>query len=175
MPSLKRVFFAGMITLFMLFNLQSNARLYAEPSMAIYAALTGGQKAITYTVLSTDTLTTIATALTSAINADTRLQAIGVTATAKNTVVSLQSTSPNLTTYVQSVSAGATETISLSTGVGVTEAAYNNVNDPVSRRKVNRDLPRMGRASIMCSVNDLRANDNACNIKRLFLIISREP
>ena len=95
-------------------------------------ALTGGQQAIPYTVLAGDTLTTIATGIAAAVNANTNLQNIGVTATAKNTVVSLQSTSPNLTTYVQSVSAGSTETISLSTGVGVTEAAYNNVNELVA-------------------------------------------
>ena len=42
------------------------------------AGLGGGQEADTYTVMSGDTLTSIATGLTNAINADTSLQAIGV-------------------------------------------------------------------------------------------------
>ncbi|MEL4474459.1 hypothetical protein, partial [Shewanella algae] len=46
------------------------------------AGLSGGLKAINYTVLSGDTLSTIATNLAAAITADTSLQAIGVSATA---------------------------------------------------------------------------------------------
>ena len=76
-------------------------------------ALSGGQTAITYTVLSTDTLTTVATGLKTAINANTGLQAIGVSATSAGTVVTLRSNSVNATTYAQSVGTGATETITL--------------------------------------------------------------
>jgi len=86
--------------------------------------LTGGQEAVTYTVLSADTLTTIATGLAAAINADTHLQAIGVTATSASTVVSVKSTSVNATTYIESTSGGATETITLSTSTnGIQTAA----------------------------------------------------
>ncbi|MFX6357487.1 hypothetical protein ABTF91_20095, partial [Acinetobacter baumannii] len=56
-------------------------------------ALTGGSRAITYTVLATDTLTTIATGLKNAINADTQLSALGVTATSASAVVSISSNS----------------------------------------------------------------------------------
>jgi len=77
-------------------------------------ALSGGSKNVNYTVLAADNLTTIATALRNAINADTALQAIGVTATSTGTTITIRSTSQNATTYAQSVSTGSTETISLS-------------------------------------------------------------
>ncbi len=77
-------------------------------------ALSGGSKNVNYTVLAADTLTTIATALKNAVNADTALQAIGVTATSTGTTITIRSTSQNATTYGQSVSTGSTETISLS-------------------------------------------------------------
>ncbi|MDR3616274.1 MAG: RHS repeat-associated core domain-containing protein [Candidatus Obscuribacterales bacterium] len=81
---------------------------------AFDAALTGGFKTITYTVLSADTPTTIATGLTSAVNADSDLSSLGVTATSAGAVVTIRSTSDNATTYSQSTSSGATETITLS-------------------------------------------------------------
>jgi RHS repeat-associated protein len=95
------------------------------------SGLTTGQQAVTYTVLAGDTLTSIATGLAAAVNANTNLQGIGVSATAVNQIVNLQSTSSNLTTYTKSVNAGGTETITLSSGVGVMQAAYNNVNELV--------------------------------------------
>ncbi len=91
--------------------------------------LATGSKAISYTVVAADTLTTIATNLAAAINADATLTALGVTATASSTVVNLKSLSPNLTTYVTSTSAGATETLALGAGMGVMQSFYNNVNE----------------------------------------------
>jgi hypothetical protein len=67
----------------------------------------------TYTVTSSDTPTTIATGLTAAINADTKLQAIGVSATSSAAQIALNSNSPNVTTYNPSTSATATESISM--------------------------------------------------------------
>lgn len=77
-------------------------------------ALSGGTKNVNYTVLAADTLTTITTALKNAINADTALQAIGVSATSVGTSITIKSTSLNATTYAQSLSNGSTETITLS-------------------------------------------------------------
>ncbi len=91
--------------------------------------LATGSKAISYTVVAADTLTTIATNLAAAINADATLTALGVTATASSAVVSLKSLSPNLTTYVTSTSAGATETLALGAGMGLMQSFYNNVNE----------------------------------------------
>ncbi len=96
------------------------------------AGLSGGTKAVAYTVLGGDTLTSIATNLAAALNADTDLQAIGVTATSNSTVVSLKSISPNLTTFAQSLNAGATETIALSSSTSVVQSTVNNVNELVS-------------------------------------------
>ena len=81
------------------------------------AGLSGGQKSKSYTVLSGDTLTSIAAALTSAINADTDLQGIGVSATSSGTAITMLSTSTNVTSYTESTSGGATETITLGTTV----------------------------------------------------------
>jgi YD repeat-containing protein len=77
------------------------------------AALSGGQQAISYTVATGNTLTNLATGLKNAINANTSLQAIGVTATSSAAVVTMKSTSVNVTTYTESTSVGATETIAL--------------------------------------------------------------
>ncbi|NJL70778.1 MAG: hypothetical protein HC888_03810 [Candidatus Competibacteraceae bacterium] len=77
-------------------------------------ALAGGLKAVPYTVLAADTLTTIAAGLTSAINADSSLAAIGVSATSVGTAITIKSNSQTATTYSQSKSNGATETITLS-------------------------------------------------------------
>ena len=85
------------------------------------AALSGGQEAVPYTVLAGDTLTTIATGLKSAINADAHLSALGVTATSASTVVSINSNSTNVTSYTESVSGGATETIALAVNQNQTE------------------------------------------------------
>jgi hypothetical protein len=78
------------------------------------AALTGGFKTITYTVLSADTLSTIAAGLTAAVNADSDLTSLGVTATSAGAVITMKSTSDNAITYSQSTSSGATETMTLS-------------------------------------------------------------
>jgi RHS repeat-associated protein len=78
------------------------------------AALSGGQTAINYTVLAGDTLTTMATGLKNAINANAGLTAAGITATSAGTSITIKSTSANATTYSQSVNSGATATISLS-------------------------------------------------------------
>ena len=77
------------------------------------AALSGGTKSNNYTVIGGDTLTSIATALTTALNGDSSLSDIGVTATSSGTVILVSSTSVNQTSYASSTSGGATETITI--------------------------------------------------------------
>lgn len=77
------------------------------------AALAGGTKSKNYTVVGGDTLTTIATGLANAINGDTDLAGIGVTAQGIGPAVYMSSTSVNQTSYSSSLSGGATETISI--------------------------------------------------------------
>lgn len=96
------------------------------------AGLPGGNKSVGYTVQSGDTLTSIATNFAAALTADSDLQAIGVSATANSTVISLKSTSPNLTTFARSLSSGATETIVLSSSTSVVQSVVNNVNELVA-------------------------------------------
>ncbi len=69
-------------------------------------SLPSGQEQVSYTVLSGDTLNSILSGLAAAINADTNLAAIGITASAATPgVFTFQST----TTYSSSASSGATE------------------------------------------------------------------
>ncbi|RTL42340.1 MAG: LysM peptidoglycan-binding domain-containing protein [Candidatus Melainabacteria bacterium] len=96
------------------------------------AGLGTNPRSVSYTVVAADTLTSIATNLAAAINADSTLSGLGITATANSTVVSLKSLSPNLTTYATSKSAGSTETLSLGTGIGVMQSTYNSVNELTS-------------------------------------------
>jgi RHS repeat-associated protein len=96
------------------------------------SALSTGTETVSYSVVAADTLTSIATNVAAAINADTNLSNIGVTASSSSTVVSIESVSPNLTTYTESVSSGATETIALGSSIGATQAAFNSVNELIS-------------------------------------------
>lgn len=73
--------------------------------------LTGGPENVTYTVKNGDSISSIATGLANAINANPNLPVMGVSATATGTFVHLQSLSIYSTNYGTSVSAGATETM----------------------------------------------------------------
>ncbi|MCA9815504.1 MAG: hypothetical protein KC652_10355 [Cyanobacteria bacterium HKST-UBA01] len=92
------------------------------------AGLTSGSQAVTYTVGSSDTLEDVAAGLAAAINGNSNLSAIGVSATARSTVVNLSSVSLHLTTYGQSVSTDATERLTLAPAACATRYDYNNVN-----------------------------------------------
>jgi hypothetical protein len=90
-------------------------------------SLSGGQEIVNYTVLSTDTLATIATNLAAAITADANLQTLGVNASATSTLLKIRSTSPNITTYTSSTSGGATETITLGVSSNIVQNATVNL------------------------------------------------
>ena len=75
------------------------------------ANLAGGQETASYTVISGSTLANIASGLAAAVNADTNLQAIGQGASSSSAVVSVTTD----TSYTESVSGSATETITLGT------------------------------------------------------------
>jgi len=68
------------------------------------SALATNPTQISYTTISGDTTTKIATGLKNAINANSALAAIGVTATSATNVVTIESLSLNNTTYSESVS-----------------------------------------------------------------------
>ena len=102
-------------------------------TLTVYdAGLSGGSEAVAHTVLSGDTLTSIATNLTAAINANTNLQAVNVSATSSGTVVFVKSSSINATTYAKSLSGGATETIALAPSTSANLYGYNNLNELTS-------------------------------------------
>ncbi len=83
------------------------------------AGLSGGTASVNYTVLSTDTLGSIAVALSNAINTDTSLSAIGVTSfgSLSPAQLTISSRSSNPTTYAVSTSGGATETLTITSPV----------------------------------------------------------
>jgi len=93
------------------------------------AGLPGGSQAIVYTVLAGDTLSSIATGLATAINANANLTAVGVTASASSTVLNIKSASINNTTYTKSLSGGATATLTLAPATSATQYSYNNLNE----------------------------------------------
>jgi RHS repeat-associated protein len=101
------------------------------------ALLTGGLEAVTYTVKTGDTLTTIAAGLAAAVNADTKLAAVGIIAYSSLSVISLSTAKGNTTTFTESTSGGSTETITVAAGLNLTtnygyDAAGNNnsIQDP---------------------------------------------
>lgn len=84
--------------------------------IVIDAGLAGGQLAVPYTVQMSDTTTNVAVGLKNAINASGTLAALNITATNTTNVLSIKSSSPNLTTYTYTLSNNATETVVLAAG-----------------------------------------------------------
>ena len=83
------------------------------------AQLTNAYENVNYTVHSGDTLTSIATNITSAINADANLSAINISATSQASTITIANSATDLTNYAQSTSINATETISLPISVTI--------------------------------------------------------
>ena len=81
---------------------------------------------VSYTVISGDTTTTIATKLATAINGNAALAAIGVTATSSTNTLRIQTYSYNNTTFTESVSGS--ETITLTAFQGTPIYIANNSN-----------------------------------------------
>lgn len=77
------------------------------------SALSGGSLSKTHTVTAGESLASLASALASAINSDTALATIGVSASANGAVLQASSTSADQTSYSASVNGGASETISV--------------------------------------------------------------
>ncbi|MBX9951070.1 MAG: hypothetical protein K2Y39_18005 [Candidatus Obscuribacterales bacterium] len=77
----------------------------------IDSGLSGGTRTINYSVQAGDNLTSFATGISNAINADTGLQGIGVSSTSSGQIVSISSNSPNRTTIRTSTNANATEVL----------------------------------------------------------------
>ncbi|MBS1996705.1 MAG: hypothetical protein JSS86_10355, partial [Cyanobacteria bacterium SZAS LIN-2] len=88
------------------------------------AGLPSGSQAIAYTVLAGDTLTSIATAMASAINGNSNLQNIGVSASSSATVVTVLSNSINATTLRSTANSGGTEAVLVNVPANGTETAY---------------------------------------------------
>ena len=104
------------------------------------AALPGGQETAVYTVMSGDSLTSVATGLKSAINSDTNLQALGIGATSSSAVVSILSD----TYFTTSTSGGATETMTLGTNnrgnVSITVGGSPTTGDTLTVEAHNQTL-----------------------------------
>jgi len=161
--------------------------------------LTGGQKSINYTVQTSDTLTSIASALSAAITLDASLGAIGVSSSSFLDSISLKSISPNETTYTISTSGGATETLKFGCrGDGSVNASIGGTkttNDVLTLRIKDPGLPS-GQVDVSYTVlsgdtlssiatamkNAVNANSNlqslgitATNIATIINIRSKSP
>jgi RHS repeat-associated protein len=77
------------------------------------AALPSGAKSVTYTVVSGDTVSSIATNLSAKLNADSDLQKATINATATAAVIGLKYTPINYPAYLASTTGGGTETLTL--------------------------------------------------------------
>lgn len=97
------------------------------------SGLSGGSQAVTYTVLSGDTIQTAAAGVASAINANSNLSTLGVTATSVATsvaaVVNIKSASLNNTSYRATTNSGATETVAIGNATEVTQSTFNDLNE----------------------------------------------
>lgn len=92
--------------------------------------LAGGQKSISYTVVTGDTLAKIATGLKNAINADSALAGLGIVAYVNGAVISLSTSPGNTTTFTGSTSGGATETLTFAVGKNLTTTlGYDTVGN----------------------------------------------
>jgi RHS repeat-associated protein len=86
-------------------------------TITVHDAALSQPRNATYVVQSGNTIANIASGLSSAINADSTLSALGVSASSAGSVVTLSSTSTNATSYSLSENAGATETAALGTAL----------------------------------------------------------
>ena len=92
--------------------------------------LGGGEESVTYTVKTGDTLTKIAGGLAAAVNADNNLAAVGIVAYSNAAIVSLSAAKGDTTTFTESVSGGATETIVVAAGLKITNTfVYDSVGN----------------------------------------------
>ncbi len=102
---------------------------------AFNPGLVAGPESLTYTVLSGDTLTSIAAALVSLINADSRMQSIGVSATSAGAVVTL------------SVNGGAGRAITHDANGNMTGNGINTYQWDAENRLVQINYPGTGNFS----------------------------
>ena len=96
------------------------------------AAIGGGLKSKSYTVQMGDGLEDIAIGLASAINGDSELKSLAITARITDTgsALSLSTAAGNTTTFSGSINVGATETISLEEGLELSQLlGYNTWGD----------------------------------------------
>lgn len=90
----------------------------------------GGSKGKSYTVITDDTLSDIAAGLAAVINSDSEITDLGIIARVSGEILSLSTSPGNSTTFTQSTSGGATETITLEQGLELaTVYDYNNWGD----------------------------------------------
>jgi len=91
------------------------------------SGLTGGSEIVNYTVQSGNTLAVIASNLAAAMTVDTNLQAIGVSAIASGNIIKIKSTSQNVTSFAESTSVGATETMTPGVSANIVQNATINL------------------------------------------------
>jgi RHS repeat-associated protein len=93
--------------------------------------LTAGKRSVSYTTVSGDTPTSIATALKNAINADTNFSANSITAASSGSKITITTNSANTTSFTSDLNVGATETIDVSN-------PQATIDEVLGGRKINQ-------------------------------------
>jgi len=88
------------------------------------SGLGGGQKTKSYTVQTGNQLYDVAAGLAAAINGDTEITDLGITAKVRGDIISLATAPGNATTFTSSTSGGATEAVTLVAGLNL-QTAYD--------------------------------------------------
>lgn len=99
-------------------------------TLTIYdAGLTTGSKAISYTVLPTDTIASILNGLAASLNSDPDLGDLRITAFPSNQAIFITSATLNTTTYKCGLNSGATESFNLAKDSNSRNYSCNSVNE----------------------------------------------
>ena len=134
-------------------------------SVAVYdSGLSNGSRTVTYPIGSSDTLQNIATGIASAINGDSVLSTLGVSAAAiasnagssfTQGIVNVTSTSLNNTSYAASTTSGASYVVAIGNASFASGAAVNSVNE-ITQLNAGGNVRFQGSAATPALV----ANDN---------------
>ena len=127
----------------------------------------GGPVTLTYTIQSSDTLSTIASNVASLVNSNSVLQANGVTATSNSTSLYLKSVSSSTTTYTISQSNPTELFLNISSGILNTSYDINNLNQ-VTNLSIYGNVPVTGKSNKALKAVTINGNNANLNYSQKF-------
>ncbi len=121
-----------------------------------------GQEIVNYRVSKGQTLAQVASGLANAINSDSNLQAINVTAIAINNIVYITSNGELATTYNAYTSSGSSITAIIPGNINARNYAYNNVNEITTIGQTPINVSLKGRSNTaVTSTNTVTPNSSS--------------